>query len=60
MFFAGTDSTAATAMMMIYYCLINPHVVKKLEQEIEEYIKDDENIEQKTLKKMVYLDAIFY
>ena len=27
---AGTDSTAATAMMMIYYCVKNPRVLEKL------------------------------
>ena len=59
MYFAGTDSTGNLALMMTYFCIMNPEVLEKLLVEIQENIIDGE-LDHEAIKKMTYLDAIFY
>ena len=46
--------------MLLYYCFSNPKCLEKLRDEIDEFIKSDEDICEANIKKMIYLDAVFY
>ena len=35
LFLAGTETTTYSEMMLLYYIMLNPRVMKKLEEEIE-------------------------
>lgn len=60
LFAAGTDTTSHSAIMMIYLCILHPKVLEKLLIEINEFVKVDREITHETLKKMKYLDYVFY
>ena len=58
MYFGGTDSTAYTALMMVYYSVSRPEVVERLREEAVHLEGKDISVEG--LKKVTYLDAMFY
>lgn len=56
---AGTDSTAKYLMMMIYYSVKNPLVLKRLREEIDKLFKTEEDVlDYEKLKKATYIDWI--
>ena len=58
LYLAGTDTTANSMMMTIYYCALHPKVLEKVRSEIDKYIKTDADISYEGLKNLTYLDAV--
>ena len=56
-FFAGTDKTSNYLTMMIYLVYQHPEVEKKVRQEIDEHMKEDD-FGYNNLKKMTYIDCV--
>jgi len=59
-FVAGTDTTVNTFCFALYYLSHNPHVKKRLVEEIESVFKDDFNrpITVEDLEKLKYTEAV--
>ncbi len=60
LYIAGTDTTSHSAMMVVYYLIMHPEVRAKLEQEIEKFIKSDDDLIYDNVKNMIYLDCVVH
>ena len=59
LYIAGTDTSSIETFMLLYYCFSNPKCLEKLREEVDEFIKSDEDIREDNIKKMRYLDGVF-
>ena len=55
LYIAGTDTTSHSAMMVLYYLIINQDKQNKLLEEINSTIKCDDDIVYEKVKDMLYL-----
>ncbi len=55
LYIAGTDTTSHSAMMVLYYLIMNQDKQIKLLEEINSIIKCDDDIVYEKVKDMVYL-----
>ncbi|THW08597.1 putative P450 monooxygenase [Aureobasidium pullulans] len=56
---AGSDTTSNTSCALLYHCLANPHVVKKLQQELDAAIPQGTQVPVfEQVKDLPYLDAV--
>ncbi|KAL1637006.1 hypothetical protein SLS58_009532 [Diplodia intermedia] len=56
---AGSDTTSNTSCALLYHCLRNPHVVAKLQKELDAAIPDIDTVpEFSMVKDLPYLDAV--
>lgn len=56
---AGSDTTSNTSCALLYHCLQNPHVVTKLQKELDAAIMDPDQVPTfSQVKDLPYLDAV--
>ena len=56
---AGSDTTSNTSCALLYHCLKNPKVVKKLQEELDEALPDiDEVVTYAKVKDLKYVDSV--
>ncbi|KKY13394.1 putative benzoate 4-monooxygenase [Diplodia seriata] len=56
---AGSDTTSNTSCALLYHCLRNPHVVAKLQRELDAAIPNIDTVpEFSMVKDLPYLDAV--
>ncbi|KAJ4287945.1 hypothetical protein N0V90_011960 [Kalmusia sp. IMI 367209] len=56
---AGSDTTSNTSCALLYHCLQNPNVVKKLQEELDQALPDADAVPQfSQVKDLPYLDAV--
>ncbi|KAL1626915.1 hypothetical protein SLS54_002453 [Diplodia seriata] len=56
---AGSDTTSNTSCALLYHCLRNPHVVAKLQKELDAAIPNIDTVpEFSMVKDLPYLDAV--
>lgn len=60
LYVAGSQSTAYSAMMILYFMAIYPDVRNRLMNEIDKYVKSDEDVVHENVKQMVYLDCVLH
>ncbi|KAF1951847.1 cytochrome P450 [Byssothecium circinans] len=56
---AGSDTTSNTSCAILYHCLRNPEVVRKLQKELDDALPDIDAVPQNAqVKDLPYLDAV--
>ncbi|KAL1622616.1 hypothetical protein SLS56_008663 [Neofusicoccum ribis] len=56
---AGSDTTSNTSCALLYHCLRNPQVIKKLQKELDQAIPNIDTVpEFSMVKDLPYLDAV--
>ncbi|CAI6331557.1 unnamed protein product [Periconia digitata] len=56
---AGSDTTSNTSCALLYHCLRNPHVVRKLQQELDAALPDIDAVPTfSQVKDLPYLDSV--
>ncbi|XP_073143433.1 cytochrome P450 71AU50-like [Henckelia pumila] len=58
MLLAGMDTSAATIEWTLSEVIRHPHVMKKLQKEVEEVVGMDQMVEESHLHKLKYLDSV--
>ncbi|KAM7419599.1 hypothetical protein PAMA_016617 [Pampus argenteus] len=57
--FAGYETSSSTLTFLAYNLALNPHVMKKLQEEIDSTFPDKAPIQYQALMQMEYLDSVF-
>lgn len=57
-YIAGTDTTSHMLTMLIYYLIQNPSCLEKVREEINQFIKSEEDFNFDNLKKMKYIEYV--
>ncbi|CBX95262.1 similar to cytochrome P450 benzoate 4-monooxygenase [Plenodomus lingam JN3] len=56
---AGSDTTSNTSCAILYHCLRNPHVVRKLQEELDAALPDGNTVPSfAQVKDLKYVDAV--
>lgn len=56
---AGSDTTSNTSCALLYHCLTQPHVIKKLQAELDQAIPDIDTVPNfSSVRDLPYLDAV--
>ncbi|KAF2172362.1 hypothetical protein M409DRAFT_63075 [Zasmidium cellare ATCC 36951] len=55
---AGSDTTSNTSCALLFHCLANPHVVKKLQAELDQALPSDDVPSFEQVKDLPYLDMV--
>ncbi|KXT07362.1 hypothetical protein AC578_539 [Pseudocercospora eumusae] len=55
---AGSDTTSNTSCALLFHCLKNPHVVKKLQAELDAALPSDDVPTYEQVKNLQYLDHV--
>jgi benzoate 4-monooxygenase len=56
---AGSDTTSNTSCALLYHCLTQPHVIPKLQKELDEAIPDVDMVPNfQAVRDLPYLDAV--
>lgn len=56
---AGSDTTSNTSCALLYHCLANPYVIKKLQAELDQALPEMDVVPQfSQVKDLPYLDAV--
>ncbi|KAD6119158.1 hypothetical protein E3N88_10429 [Mikania micrantha] len=54
----GSDTTAGTLTWAISLLLNHPHILKKLQDELDEHVGKDRKVEESDIKNLVFLQAV--